>query len=111
MSEPDKGNPSKVLQVLKQQVARQLFKRNSESGGSITTHFWMRRFYDFNAWSGDKITEKLNYMHMNPVKRELVPHPKDWAWSSRLFYATGGKGLITIDRWDDVVNLDLNPHP
>jgi hypothetical protein len=25
------------------------------------------------------VREKLNYMHANPVTRELIEHPKDWA--------------------------------
>jgi len=69
----------------------------------------MRRFYDFNVWSGDKITEKLDYMHLNPMKRGLVVHPRDWPWSSWLYYTTGVKGLIAIDRWDKASSLSLNP--
>jgi len=40
--------------------------------------FWQRRFYDFNVWSLKKRVEKLHYMHMNPLKRKLVNHPKEW---------------------------------
>jgi hypothetical protein len=36
-----------------------------------------------------KKIEKLNYMHMNPVKRALVTRPKDLPWSSYSFYASG----------------------
>jgi hypothetical protein len=42
---------------------------------------------DFNVWSLKKRVEKLHYMHMNPLKRKLVDHPKDWPWSSFSFYA------------------------
>jgi hypothetical protein len=31
-----------------------------------------------NVWSLKKRVEKLHYMHMNPLKRKLVDHPKDW---------------------------------
>jgi hypothetical protein len=34
---------------------------------------------------------------MNPVKRKLAVHPKDWPWSSFSFYATKDPGLIRID--------------
>jgi REP-associated tyrosine transposase len=57
--------------------------------------FWQRRFYDFNVWSRKKKNEKMNYMHFNPVKRGLVGHPKDWAWSSYTFYSTGNANLCT----------------
>jgi putative transposase len=41
--------------------------------------------------------EKLQYMHLNPVKRGLVEHPKDWPWSSFAFYAERQPGLVPID--------------
>src|SRR3954451_8011074 len=34
-------------------------------------HVWQHHFYDFNLWSKQKWSEKLWYMHRNPVKRGL----------------------------------------
>jgi hypothetical protein len=34
---------------------------------------------------------------MNPVKRKLAAHPKDWLWSSYSFYAKKDLGLVRID--------------
>lgn len=103
ISESGKKNPSKILQVLKQRVARALLKklrpRNAAqlslpfAGVEDETHFWQRRFYDFNVWSEKKLKEKLNYMHANPVQRGLVKHPSDWPWSSWGHYA-GKRGAI-----------------
>lgn len=112
ITEPGKSNPSKTLQVLKQRISRKLLPRRR--GGDTSTderHFWQRRFYDFNVCSGKKITEKLEYMQLNPVKRNLVVHPRDWPWSSWSRYANGERGLIAIDRWDEPVEWNLNPHP
>jgi putative transposase len=111
VSEPNKGDLSKALQVLKQRVSKKLLPGRPESDHSLERHFWMRRFYDFNVWSGKKITEKLEYMHLNPVKRGLVIHQRDWPWSSWSFYTKGDKGLIAIDRWNESVGGNLNPHP
>ena len=58
--------------------------------------FWQPRFYDFNVWSRRKRNVKLHYMHTNPVKRNLVRHPKQWPWSSYLFYASGEQGRVPI---------------
>jgi hypothetical protein len=63
--------------------------------------FWQRRFYDFNVWSWEKLREKLEYMHANPVKRKLVAHPKDWLWSSWSHYEKREKGLIGIDAMEE----------
>jgi len=68
-----------------------------EGGEELPARFWQRRFLDFNVWSLKKRVEKLEYMHMNPVKRGLVTHPKDWPWSSFSFYSKLKCGLIRID--------------
>ena len=110
VSESARGTPSTVMQVLKQRVSRQMRKRKRRRVGeaqlafpfgaleSGLPQFWQRRFHDFNVWSHKKTMEKLEYMHLNPVKRGLVVHPKDWAWSSYGLYATGAKGSEPIDR-------------
>jgi hypothetical protein len=36
-------------------------------------------------------------MHMNPVKRGLVAHPKDWRWSSYASYQRHPDALIQVD--------------
>jgi putative transposase len=108
MGEPPKGNPSNVVQVLKQKTSRVLRGRRRKSSvrqlslrftgaEEDAAHFWQRRFYDFNVWSAKKLREKLEYMHFNPVKRKLVSHPKDWPWSSWSYYEKGQQGLIAID--------------
>ncbi len=99
ISELRKGNPSRVIQALKQRVSASLLSREGNYDDT-EGHFWQRRFYDFNVYSGMKITEKLNYMHLNPMNRNLVVHPKDWPWSSWSHYAGDGSVLIAIDRWD-----------
>ena len=109
ISEPERGTPSTVMQVLKQRVSRHLRRRRHSrvpaaqlklgfrGSDDSLPQFWQRRFHDFNVWSHKKRVEKLNYMHMNPVKRGLVTRPKDWPWSSYSFYAAGEAGLIRIE--------------
>jgi putative transposase len=107
IAEPAKGTPSTVIQVLKQRASRRLRRKkralagqlnlNFESGEPPQPRIWQRRFYDFNVWSLKKRVEKLHYMHMNPLKRRLVDHPKDWPWSSFSFYSNPKHGLIRVD--------------
>jgi hypothetical protein len=56
-----------------------------------------RCFHDFNVWRHKKKIEKLTYMHMNPVKRGLVAHPRDWRWSSYAFCQQLPDVMIQID--------------
>jgi putative transposase len=109
ISEPAKGTPSTVIQVLKQRVSRRLRRKPRRRASSqqlelpfrdspqSLPRFWQYRFYDFSVWSQTKFVEKLHYMHMNPVKRKLVAHPRDWPWSSFSFYSKKELGLIRID--------------
>ena len=59
--------------------------------------FWQARYYDFNLWTADKETEKLGYMHRNPVARGLTAKPEDWKWSSAKHYLTGQDGAVKIE--------------
>src|SRR5712691_8247762 len=93
ISEPERGQLSLALQMLKQNVAR-------ESRLPEGNPFWLPRYYDFNVPSEAKRVEKLRYIHRNPVRRGLVEKPEDWKWSSLLHYATGAEGVIEIEsRW------------
>jgi len=112
MSEPAKGTPSTVLQMLKQRVSRKMRKRKrradrrqmefmfGENEEGLRA-FWQERFYDFNVYRGGKVKEKLNYMHANPVIRGLVNHPRDWPWSSWAHYAKSERGHVEIDLWEN----------
>jgi putative transposase len=95
MSEPELANPTTVMQVLKQIVAKTVLKNSGDKC------FWQSRFYDFNVWTEKKRVEKLRYMHHNPVARGLVAKPEHWRWSSYADYALGRRGpvLVATEDW------------
>ena len=105
--EPERGNPSVVMQALKQGFARRLLRKlrsQADLGqGHLWSapleagHIWQRRFYDFVVFSEKKRTEKLRYMHRNPVKRGLVLEPEQWAWSSFRHYVDGQRGSVLVN--------------
>jgi putative transposase len=108
MSEPDRADPSVVMQVLKQRFARRIRPRKKQDIAvgqgelwpltqPIDKAVWQRRFYDFNVWSPAKRTEKLRYMHNNTVKRGLASAPGEWIWSSYRYYAVGEIGIVTVE--------------
>jgi putative transposase len=106
ITEPEVGNPSTVMQVLKQRTARALLpkKRRSEPrqrflfGDDLPrVPFWQARFYDFNVWTTRKRVEELRYMHRNPVKRGLVSAPEDWRWSRYRFYFVNEAGRVRVN--------------
>ena len=59
IGEPLKGTVARVIHALKLSVSLRRTERP----------FWQTRYYDFNVWSGKRsVTEKLRYMHRNPVR-------------------------------------------
>ena len=82
ISEPQVGDPSRVLQVVKQRFAQRILRRRRQVAEQRSLfegqalHLWQARFYDFNVWTERKRVEKLRYMHRNPVKRGLVTSPE-----------------------------------
>ncbi|MGC2195408.1 MAG: transposase [Terriglobales bacterium] len=107
ISEPEKDNPSIVLQAVKlgftRRLLAQLRRRRNPRQATLfehaPRHIWQARFYDFNVWTDRKRIEKLNYMHRNPVKRGLVDSPEMWRWSSYRSYAFRECGRVRVNEW------------
>ncbi len=106
---------SKVLQYLKQYVGRhgkdamRSVWRDARTLGSPPLDawarssgekpFWKTRGYDFNVTAETTLRTKLDYIHKNPVTRELVDRAEDWRWSSYRFYELDDMSVIDMD-WD-----------
>lgn len=105
--EPERGNPSVVMQVLKQSFARRLLRRLRAGIDPREdclwdtcldhAHIWQRRFYDFVVFTEHKRIEKLRYMHRHPVTRGLVLEPQEWMWSSFRHYAHDEPGPVRVN--------------
>jgi REP element-mobilizing transposase RayT len=95
-------NISVVMGRLKSTAARQILDWLRESnhvaslkklalavpqGCSHTHSLWLKDFSSIDLWSPRFIRQKLNYIHLNPVRARLCNHPAEWKWSklSRLF--------------------------
>ena len=116
ITEPEVGDPSVVMKVVKQRFARrlnQLRKRTASAQIALWNcspdPVWQKRFYDFNVWSERKRIEKLRYMHRNPVKRGLVEQPDQWKWSSFRAYFHGERGLVRINFQEWRLEIQARP--
>jgi putative transposase len=89
ISEPKDHSLSTTLSVLKRETSRAL------KGGR--PQFWQTRYYDFNVLTQSKFTEKLRYIHRNPVERGLVTNADDWPWSSYRHWLTGETSPVEIE--------------
>jgi putative transposase len=107
VGEPERGNPSKVMQAIKQGFARRLLRKLRAASNPPQSrlwnpalddgHIWQARFYDFVVFTENKRVEKLRYIHRNPVKRGLVLEPQQWSWSSYRQYADGERGVVLVN--------------
>jgi putative transposase len=101
-----------ILTSLKQPVSKRALlwvRQNAPSflkqmedrqpNGEVHYRFWQRGSgYDRNLRSRDDITEKIEYIHSNPVRRKLAEKCSDWPWSSHHAWTTGNDAPIPIDR-------------
>ncbi len=62
--------------------------------------FWQPKYHAFQVHSRRKLEEKLQYMHLNPVRAELVPQAINWPWSSARWYLEGRSVGVPIS-WID----------
>lgn len=62
--------------------------------------FWQEGNHAELIYLYDFYIQKLNYIHLNPVRQEIVNHPEDYLYSSALNYA-GGEGVLKIVYLDD----------
>jgi putative transposase len=113
ISEPRVGDPSKVMQLVKQLYAQRVVprtrrRRQGPPRAPEQLHIWEARFYDFNVWTEHKRVEKLRYMHRNPVKRGLVSEPEQWPWSSFRDYLFGQTGVVRVND-TNVMKMRVGP--
>ena len=53
--------------------------------------------YDRNIYGEKTIIRTIEYIHYNPVRKNLVEYPEDWKWSSAGFWMKDGEGKIKVD--------------
>ena len=103
---PEAPTP-KILRTLKQGFAQTVIRRwhnfdarilNRVADPAGHPRFWQRGGgHDRNIHSEDELREKINYIHNNPVARELVERPIDWVWSSARWYEGMRDQSLRID--------------
>jgi putative transposase len=92
--------PSKVLQFIKGVVGHRaisyLKEHNYESSLRKLQHEDWKRNHRYSLWQHDSdvfsvtsesmFMQKVNYIHLNPVRAGLVERPEDYRWSSARYW-------------------------
>jgi REP element-mobilizing transposase RayT len=111
----DNGSLSDILRDFKKFTSKALIQAVQEEAESrrlwMLNLFWYagkndKKIKYFKVWQEGNdakeihstafLDEKMNYIHQNPVKAELVGNPEDYLYSSARDYA-GEKGLVDIE--------------
>ncbi|MEH6798528.1 MAG: transposase [Halopseudomonas sabulinigri] len=106
---------AKCVSSFKSYTARQMLNHLTQRGAHSTLErlsfakrahkqdreyqFWQEGSHAELVFSAEVMRQKLDYIHLNPVKRGYVDRPEHWRYSSARNYE-GQPGLIEIDRWE-----------
>lgn len=89
----NKGNISDIMRDLKSHASYEINKLLNKKSG-----FWQENFYEHAIRNEQDFTEKMNYIHNNPVKANFVKDPGDFKYSSFRNYYLNDDSLIAIDK-------------
>jgi hypothetical protein len=56
---------------------------------------WQQDSHPVELNTPEKVRQRLNYLHKNPVRAGFVTEESQWRWSSAYDYA-GGKGALEL---------------
>jgi len=90
----------KILEKFQEEDNReglQVFREAAEDLRRQNYKVWASRFDDEVIRSEKWFSQKLNYIHQNPVRAGLVEKAGDWPYSSAKNYFLGDHSLIEID--------------
>jgi hypothetical protein len=71
---------------------------------NLTGHVFERRFFDKVILSTSGMLEVSRYIHLNPVKANIVEKPEDYRWGSYLSFM--GKGKLDQPYFNPSILLD-----
>jgi putative transposase len=60
---------------------------------------WQEGFHPQAITDDETMRQKLEYLHDNPVKRELVAAPEHWRYSSAHQWLAGAVPVMRCDPW------------
>jgi REP element-mobilizing transposase RayT len=68
---------------------------------------WQQQYWDRFVRHAKEFAERLECMHLNPVKKGLVKRPEDWRWSSYNNFALDKETVAACPVQIDYVRLPL----
>jgi putative transposase len=63
-----------------------------------SVRLWQPRFHEHALRTVREYMGAIEYIHLNPVRRNLVAKPEEWKWSSIHDHLPGGTSPLPVDR-------------
>jgi REP element-mobilizing transposase RayT len=82
-----------LMRDWKRDSALAIAKRRNMPGA-----IWQARYFDFIPRRVGDFWQKMEYIHRNPLEKQLVNKAEEWQWSSAAFYARQGTAPIPVDQ-------------
>lgn len=74
-----------------------LFEQESKDFKNQKRKFWMKRFDDEVIRNPEMLRIKLDYIHYNPVKTELIKEAEQYKYSSARNYILGDQSILYVE--------------
>lgn len=91
----------RIIRQAEAETNQALLKSFEEFGakrGRSENKVWQDDYWDMHIFSVRFVREKLNYMHRNPVRAELVGTPEDYPYSSYRNYTENDQSWIELKK-------------
>jgi len=100
-----KGYTAKeIIRKLKEDRKESLLEkfRQAKLKYKIKSEFqiWQESFHPQELITDRIFEQKVDYIHMNPVRRGLVKEPEDWEYRSAGNIMSGIEGVLHLNGWD-----------
>lgn len=77
-------------------MLRMMQHAGNRNKNNIDWQLWQQHNHPIEITNNKILQQKLEYIHLNPVKAGFVAEPQDYVYSSALDYS-GGKGLLPVE--------------
>ncbi|MBX7246774.1 MAG: transposase [Candidatus Sumerlaeaceae bacterium] len=96
----------KIFEMLEMDRKTWALKPLQQASGN--GQLWADGFTPRDASRGDIFDQKLDYIHMNPVRTGFVRSPEDWQYLSARHYYLHEKGPVAIDHiWEGPMDWQI----
>jgi len=93
----------KIIELLKEDKRNDILKifANERSIDKIGCKYqvWQEGYHPELIMGDEILSQKIEYIHHNPIKRGLVESEEDWIYSSAGYYLKEREGFIKVDNF------------